>query len=111
MSAITDAQTLAIDNAQGEVITAGESGTAITITPVTATPFQINTAHAADLYITVVTSAALAIAMGPTAAVAVAVSPSELEAIGVTYLRVPAGWYVMLTGTMADLSVIAVLGY
>lgn len=59
------------------------------------------------LYINIATSAALAIAIGPTAATANAVSPSQSTGVGLVTLFVPAGWYVKLTGTMGNLSTIA----
>lgn len=59
------------------------------------------------LYINIATSAALAIALGPTNAAANAVSPSQSSAVGLVTLFVPAGWYVKLTGTMGNVSCIA----
>lgn len=85
------------------------AGDADVQTPTTATAFQVSTKRAADLYITVNTAAALAVAMGPTSATAVTIAASASYALGTTYLYVPAGWYVKLTGTMANLTVTSVL--
>lgn len=112
MSNIDDAQTDAIYNAKGVAVpaaTAQPSGTPLTVSPTTATAFQISTKRDAMLYINVRTAAALAIAMGPTSSCDIAVSASQSDALGTTSLRVPAGWYVKLTGTMANLACTAVL--
>jgi pyruvate kinase len=82
--------------------------------PAAAVTFVSGTAKVVDskvdtfLYINIATSAALAIAFGPTSAVANAISPSQSSAIGMLTVFVPAGWYVKLTGTMANLSCIKV---
>jgi hypothetical protein len=85
------------------------SGSAAVQTPTTATAFQISTKRTSILYITVNTAAALAIAIGPTAACAIAVAASASYALGTTTLRIPAGWFVKLTGTMANLTVTSVI--
>ena len=114
MSNITDAQLLSVYNAQGgvepnSINPTPPGGANIVESPTTATPFQVSTARNADLYITINTAAALAIAIGPTSACAVPVVASETAALGLCSVFVPAGWYVNLTGTMADLTVTAVL--
>jgi hypothetical protein len=81
------------------------SGSNLTVSPTTATAFQCSTNRESTLYINVTTAAALTIAMGPTAACAITISASETTALGVVTLIVPTGWWVMLTGTMADLAV------
>lgn len=114
MSAITDGQTLATYNANASAGAPASvlqpSGSEIVETVVSGTPFQISTARAATLYIAIATSAALTLSMGPEAAgTSVAVAASASEAIGVTTLDVPAGWYVKITGTVADFVLNAVL--
>jgi hypothetical protein len=92
--------------------TAGSTGpgshTAAAKTFVSGTAQVVDSRKDNFLYINIATSAALAVAMGPTSAVANAVSPSQSSAIGMLTLFVPAGWYVKLTGTMANLSCIAI---
>lgn len=78
-------------------------------TVVSGTAFQISVAQNANLYIDIATSAALAIAIGPDASTAVAVMASKSAPIGLLNVRVPAGWYVKLTGTVADFTATAVL--
>lgn len=112
MSNLSDAQTLATYNASGTApgSVIQPTGFSETVTVVSGTPFQISSVRTSDLYINVNTSAALAISMGPTAAgTTVTVSPSQLTAVGLIHLRVPTGWYVVLTGTAADVNVTAVL--
>ncbi len=89
----------------------GEASNAIAVeTPVTATAFQIDVERDANLYISVNTAASLAIAIGATAAGATnAIQAAGTVAVGVVTLFVPAGWYVKLTGTMANLTVTSVL--
>lgn len=120
---------MANNEAQNEAIYSGESdvagttakhdtylagsgdvvGTAVVQAPVTATAFQVSTKRASDLYITINTAAALAIAIGPTSACAIALAASASYALGTTTILVPAGWYVKLTGTMANLTVTSVV--
>lgn len=114
MATIDDAQTLATYNANASAgapaSVLAPSGEAITETVVSATPFQISVKRAAFLYINVTTSAALTVSMGPEAAgTSIAVGAAQSEALGVTTLHVPAGWYVKLTGTVADFVLTAVL--
>jgi hypothetical protein len=113
MSAITDAQTVAIYDGENKALPASiqqSEGTPEVVTATSTTPFQISTQRAAFLYIAIATAAALTITMGPEAAgTSVPVAASAVEAIGVTTLRVPAGWYVVLTGTVADFVLNAVL--
>jgi hypothetical protein len=86
------------------------SGYAVTETVVSGTPFQVSTKRDAMLYVNITTAASLAISMGPEAAgTSVALAPAESEALGVTTLRVPAGWWVKLTGTVTNYVVTAVL--
>lgn len=109
-AAVAEGQLLGVDLAEGEVLTTGNGGTSIVITPTTATPFQVSANRSADLYINIRTAASLEVQMGPTSAgTAVTIDSGESETLGVTTLHVPAGWYVNLTGTMADVVVTAVL--
>ena len=115
MSNITDAQTLALYNSEGATEPASVNpspagGTPEVLTVTSATPFQVSKVRNATLYIAIATAAALTISMGPEAAgTSVPVAASATEAIGVTTLKVPAGWYVTLTGTVADFVLNAVL--
>ena len=109
MSIESQAQLDAINNANADTNYLQPAGTAITETVTTATAFQVSTTRSAMLYINITTAAALAIAMGSTSSTSITVAASESETLGVTTLKVPAGWYVKLTGTMADIVVVAVL--
>lgn len=112
MSNIDDAQTTAIYYGKGQALPTAQqlpAGAAIVEAPVTATGFQISATRAAMLYINVRTAAALATAISPDNSTYYALDASQSDAIGVTTLHVPAGWYVKLTGTMANLAVTAIL--
>lgn len=114
MSNVTDAQTLATYNANAS---AGAPASvllpadgAITETVVSGTPFQVSTTRAADLYINITTAASITISMGPEAAgTSVALNAAQSDAIGLLHLNVPKGWYVKITGTVADFVITAVL--
>lgn len=99
-------------HADSSAVTAGSTGpgshTSKAVTFVSGTAQQIDTRKDNFLYINIATSAALAVAIGPTNATAVAVSPSQSSGLGVVTLFVPAGWYVKLTGTMGNVSCLAV---
>lgn len=86
----------------------GGSHAAAVETPVTATAFQPAGGRDCDLYINIKTAASLAIAMGPTSAAATVISAAQSSALGVVHLVVHAGWYVKLTGTMANLDVTSI---
>jgi hypothetical protein len=112
MSNIDDAQTTAIYYGKGAALPAGvqaAAGTAIVEAPTTATAFQVSATRGAHLYINVRTAAALATAIGPDNTTAIALDASQSDAIGMTTIWVPAGWWVKLTGTMANLAITAVL--
>jgi hypothetical protein len=108
MSIASDAQDDALHNYYQNYKNGDFVGVSTPITPVTNTPFQPSTKRAANLYLNVFTVAPLTISIGPTSACTIPVQASESSAIGITTLDIPAGWWVNLTGTMADLSVIAV---
>lgn len=86
-------------------INTSSSAAASSISFTTATAAQVITTSDAMLYIACTTSAALTISMGPTsAASAVTILNNVTVAKCLMSVRVPAGWYVELTGTMADFS-------
>jgi uncharacterized membrane protein len=60
------------------------------------------------LYINVKTAATLGITFGPTTGAEYTLCASETVALGVITIRVPATWLVVITGTVADLGIIAV---
>lgn len=99
-----------VDSAATGTPTTGPGSHKVTVqAPVTATAFQVDAVRDADLYISVNTAAALAVAIGSTNAASTAIMPSQSAALGVICLHVPGGWYVKLTGTMANLTVTSVL--
>jgi hypothetical protein len=112
MTNIDDAQTTAIYYGKGQALPASialPAGANVVESPSTGTAFQVSTARAATLYINVRTAAALTTAIGPDSSAAIVLDASQSDAIGMTTLHVPAGWYVKLTGTMANLAITAVL--
>lgn len=112
MTIIDDAQTTAIYNGKGVALPASialAAGTALTISPTTAVGFQISTARAATLYVNVRTAAALATALSADGSSYTTIDASQSDALGITTLEVPAGWFVKLTGTMANLVCTAIL--
>lgn len=86
------------------------SATAAASSPlfVNGTSLQLNTTQDVMLYLAITTSAALAVAIGPTNAVATALIPSASYALSVISIRVPKGWFVKITGTIADMTITAV---
>lgn len=112
MSAIDDAQTTAIYYGKGASLPASiqnAAGAAIAEVPVSGTAFQVSATRGAHLYVNVRTAAALATAIGPDNTTGIALDASQSDALGMTTLHVPAGWWVKLTGTIANLSITAVL--
>lgn len=104
--AAVNAHTDAAANTAGSVGPGSHAAGAQTF--VSGTAKQVDTRKDNFLYINVTTAAALAIAIGPTSAAATVLNASESDALGLITLFVPAGWYVKLTGTMANLAVTAV---
>lgn len=117
----------AIDDGQAASITNGETDKAnisaanplvVPVPPVTiaSTPVfvsgtaqQLSAAKNVDLYINVTTAASLTISMGPTSAgTGVTLNAAESDALGLIHVRVPVGWYVKVTGTVADLAFTAI---
>lgn len=88
--------------------TLGGSHAAVVETPTSGTAFQPSSGRDCDLYISVNTAAALKIEVGPTSSVATQLMPSQSAAVGLIHLVVHAGWYVKLTGTMANLTVTSI---
>lgn len=86
------------------------SGTATASSPsfTSGTAIQLSTTRDVILYIAIQTSAALAVAIGPTSTPANTIMPSQSYALGMQTIRVPKGWYVKITGTIADLTITAV---
>jgi hypothetical protein len=84
------------------------SATASSPTFVSGTALQLNTTQDTTLYIAVQTSAALAVAIGPTSTPASTIMPSKSYALSLNTIRVPKGWWVKITGTIADLTITAV---
>jgi hypothetical protein len=112
MSVIDDAQLTAIYYGKGVALPAANqqaAGTAVVEVPTSGTGFQVSTTRAAMLYVNVRTAAALATAISADGSTYVALDASQSDAIGMTTLHVPAGWYVKLTGTIANLAITAIL--
>lgn len=116
MSVLTDAQATAATNGDADKLVLGAGGTTApgshtvaTQTFVSGTAKQVDAAKSAYLYINITTAAALAIAIGPTSAAANVLNASESDALGMITLFVPGGWYVKLTGTMADVTCTSVI--
>lgn len=119
MAATDDGQAAAIPNANNDRKAIGATGavavpvapTSIQVTETfvsgTAKQLTAGALSARYLYLNVTTSAALAIAWGPDSTTALTFMASESAALGMISLRVPAGWYVKITGTIADISTIS----
>jgi hypothetical protein len=82
--------------------------TSSVLTLTSGTAVQVNANLDSMVYINVNTAAALAIAIGSDNTTAVPIVASETVALGLCTVRVPAGWYLKVTGTVADLTVTAV---
>jgi hypothetical protein len=91
-------------NATVDGVTAVIGGAVTTPTFVSTTPQQLSATQNGVLYIDVTTAASLTIAIGPTSSATTVLQTSIVSALGLTHVHVPAGWYVKLTGTMADLA-------
>lgn len=80
-------------------------GTAVASTPTftSGTAVQLNAHQDVMLYITVVTAATATIAIGPTSTPTTTIINNKSPAANsVISLRIPASWYVKITGTIAD---------
>lgn len=112
MSAIDDAQTTAIYYGKGAALPASvqqAGGASIVETVVSGTGFQVSTTRSAFLYVNVTTAAALAIALSPDNSTYYPLNISQSDALGMVTLEVPKGWWVKLTGTVADFVATAIL--
>lgn len=78
--------------------------TASTPTFVSGTAKTLSTTNDVMLYMDITTAASLTIAIGPSSTPANTLQSSVTGAVGLESVRVPAGWYVKLTGTMADIT-------
>ena len=80
------------------------SAIAVPSTPtfVSTTAQQLSTTTDGMLYIAITTAAALAVAIGPTSGVTTTMIPSATYGLSVISIRVPKGWFVKVTGTVAD---------
>lgn len=113
-----DEQTEGTTNAATDAAAITAGSTAVPVKPVSiasqptfvsATPQQLSASKDVYLYINVTTAASLTISMGPTSTgTGVALNSAESDALGMVTIRVPAGWYVKITGTVADLNINAV---
>jgi len=83
--------------------------TVSTPTYVSGTAQQPSTTQDAMVYIAVKTSASLTVAIGSTSSTTTNIVPAESVALGLVSVRVPAGWYLKITGTISDLQVTQVL--
>lgn len=108
-----------LDDASGNMIVGGvashnggtnTSGTAAVSSPAftSGTALQVNTTQDTMLYIAIQTAAALAVAIGPANTTTTSLMPSQTYALGLITIRVPKGWWVKITGTIADLTITAV---
>lgn len=112
MTNIDDALTTAIYYGKGAALPTSvqlPTGAAIVESPTSGTAFQVSALRAATLYVNVRTAAALATALSPDNSTFYTLDASQSDAIGMTTIHVPAGWYVKLTGTMANLAITAIL--
>ena len=117
MSQITDGQDASVIGGKADAAALGAGGvntvpvgTATVTTPVFVTNVaqQLSATRNVNLYINVVTAAALTIAYGPTSAAATVLNASAVDGIGLINVSVPVGWYVKITGTIANLAITAV---
>jgi len=69
------------------------------------TALQLSTTQDVMLYIAIQTAAALAVAIGAANTTTTSLMPSKTYALGLISIRVPKGWYVKITGTIADLTI------
>jgi hypothetical protein len=116
MTQIDDGQSASITNGEADAAVKGAGGvTAVPVPTVAAlasvpvfvsgTAKQLSTTKQVDLYINVTTAAALGITMGATSAgTGVTLNTSESDALGLLHILVPVGWYVVVTGTVANLA-------
>lgn len=75
---------------------------------VTGTALQVNATKDSTLYIDVTVAGAYSIAIGSTSSTTTTLQSSVLNGLGLTSIRVPAAWYIKITGTIANLSITAI---
>lgn len=112
MSNVDDALTTAIYYGKGVALPTSvqqAAGTVITESPTSGTGFQVSALRNSHLYINITTAASLAIALSADGTTYNIINAAESDALGMITLFVRAGWYVKLTGTMADLTITAIL--
>jgi hypothetical protein len=118
-NAVVSAQQIAtlnqtVDDGVGDASFVGAiavtGGAASTPTFVSGTAQQLNATKNGVLYMDITTAASLTIAIGPTSSATTVLQTSIVSALGLTHVHVPAGWYVKLTGTMADITFTFITG-
>lgn len=104
---VNDTAEQALDTAGSNKVPIGSDTVSVPVF-VSATARTLSLSRVVDLYINITTAAALAIAIGPTSAAANVLNASESDTLGLIHLHVPVGWYVKITGTVADLAFTAI---
>jgi hypothetical protein len=79
-----------------------------TPTFMSATAQQISTTKDAIVYIDVKTAASLTLAIGANSSATTVLQSAVVSGLGLSSIRVPAGWYLKITGTIADLTITAI---
>jgi hypothetical protein len=112
MSILTDAQTLATYNASGAALPTSISDDTNANLPVTfssGVAFQVDPSRACRIYVDVRVSAPLSISIGSSTGAEITLMATESPAVGLQTFDLPGGWSCVLTGTNADVSVVAIL--
>jgi len=104
----TNGATTNVGGVLGSSIDSSATATATAPTFVSGTALQLDTTSDTMLYVEVTTASSLVIAIGPTSTPATTIVSSITAALGLETIRVPKGWYVKITGTVADLNITAV---
>lgn len=85
------------------------NATATSVTFVSGTAKQLNADSIVGLYIAVTTGGSLKIEIGKDANTTTQLAPAQVFPLGLSFVRVPVGWYVKLTGTMSNIVCTAVI--
>lgn len=93
----------------GAVETDNASKQAFVKTVVSGTAFQVSTVQPANLYLDIATAAALTIAVSQDGTNFTTLLNNKVAAIGLITVRVPAGFWVKITGTVANFVATAVI--
>lgn len=101
----TAEQALDVAGSTGQPVGAG---TIAVETVVSGTAKRINASRDTDIYVDIGTSASLKVEIGPTSAAATTIYRAASAAVGMMSFRLPIGWYVKFTGTVADFVVTSV---